>query len=121
MHFPSSPLPSCALSIVRVHTLIAIGYTHYLYFALQGVHPLTAFGVDSPTTSLLTTPAQSTRDEGESFGLGDDFEEDFVNEIETRLVMSCMCTIRTKLDSPVASVRETSFLLSLSQWAMKVR
>ena len=91
--------------VFRVSQLQNADLDKYLEDIRQGVHPLTAFGVDSPTTSLLTTPAQSTRDEGESYGLGDEFEEDFVNEIETRLIMSCMCTVRCKQDSPVASVR----------------
>jgi hypothetical protein len=112
--------------VFRVSQLQNADLDKYLEDIRQGVHPLTAFGVDSPTTSLLTTPAQSTRDEGESYGLGDDFEEDFVNEIETRLIMSCMCTVRCKQDSPVASVRrdcscrycsscaESSFFCSLN-------
>lgn len=96
--------------VFRVSQLQSIDLDKYLEDVRQGVYPLTAWGVESPTTSLLTTPAQSTRDEGESFGLGDDFEEDFVNEVETRLIMACMCTIRGKHDSPVASVSHQKIL-----------
>ncbi|GAV09101.1 hypothetical protein RvY_18698 [Ramazzottius varieornatus] len=90
--------------VFRVSQLQNVDLDKYLEDIRQGVHPLTAFGLDSPTTSLLTTPAQSTRDEGESYGLADDFDEDLINEVETRLIMSCMCTVHSKHDCPVASL-----------------
>lgn len=99
--------------VFRVSQLQNADLDKYLEDIRQGVYPLTAWGVDSPTTSLLTTPAQSTRDEGESFGMVDEFEEDFVSEVETRLIMSCMCTIRSKHDTPVGSVCDNETVKSI--------